>query len=203
MKIAVIGATGTIGRKVCERLKTDHDVIQVGYKSGDYHVDIADKASITHLFEQLGNVDAIICTTGLSAFAPLQELTDEQFELSFNNKVMGQINILRIGQHHLRTGGVIVLTTGVLADHPIPGSAATSAANGAVNAFVKAAALELKDKLRINAVSPAFITESLQAIGADSSQGVSAADTATVYEKVVTGSLSGQIIDVRNALSQE
>ncbi len=63
MKILLIGATGTIGTKVYERLSQKHEVIPVGYKDGDYQVDLADKASIQKLFDQVGNIDAVISTT--------------------------------------------------------------------------------------------------------------------------------------------
>jgi NAD(P)-dependent dehydrogenase (short-subunit alcohol dehydrogenase family) len=198
MKILLIGATGTIGQKVHERLQENHEVIPVGFKDGDYQVDIANKASIQNLFAQVGEVDAVISTTGLSAFASLDELTDEQFSLGWNNKLMGQINILRVGQSHVRKGGVILITTGMLANEPMPGSAATSAVNGALNSFVKAAALELGGKLRINAVSPIFVKETMEMMGMDSTSGMSAADTAKVYEVALDGTMSGEVIDVRD-----
>jgi NAD(P)-dependent dehydrogenase (short-subunit alcohol dehydrogenase family) len=198
MKIILIGATGTIGQKVHERLQGNHEVIPVGFKNGDYQVDIADKDSIQNLFDQAGEVDAVISTTGLSAFAPLGELTDEQFSVGWNNKLMGQINILRVGQSYLREGGVILMTSGMLANEPMPGSASTSAANGALNSFVKAAALELGNKLRINAVSPIFVKETMEMMGMDSSDGMSAADTAKAYQAALEGSMTGEVIDVRN-----
>ena len=198
MKIILIGATGTIGQKVHERLQENHEVIPVGFKDGDYQVDIADKDSIQKLFDQVGEVDAVISTTGLSAFGALDELTDEQFSLGWNNKLMGQINILRVGQSFVREGGVILLTSGMLANEPIPGSASTSAANGALNSFVNAASLELGDKLRINAVSPVFVKETMEMMGMDSSDGMSAGDTAKAYQAALEGSMTGKVIDVRN-----
>jgi NAD(P)-dependent dehydrogenase (short-subunit alcohol dehydrogenase family) len=198
MKIILIGATGTIGQKVHERLQENHEVIPVGFKDGDYQVDIADKNSIQNLFDQVGEVDAVISTAGLSAFGALDELSDEQFSLGWNNKLMGQINILRVGQSFVREGGVILLTSGMLAIEPIPGSASTSAANGALNSFVNAASLELGDKLRINAVSPIFVKETMEMMGMDSSGGMSAADTANAYQAALEGSMTGEVIDVRN-----
>lgn len=198
MKILLIGATGTIGAKVYERLSQKHKVISVGYKDGDYQVDLANKASIQKLFELVGNIDAVISTTGLAHFAALNELTDEQFSLGWNNKLMGQINILRVGQSFVRDGGLILLTSGMLANEPMPGSASVSAVNGAINAFVKAAALELGDRLRINAVSPIFVKETMDMMGMDSASGMSAADTATAYEVALEGTMSGEVIDVRD-----
>ena len=70
MKILLIGATGTIGKKVRERLAENHEVIAAGHSDGDFQVDIADKKSIGKLFDDVGEVDAVISTTGAAAFAP-------------------------------------------------------------------------------------------------------------------------------------
>jgi len=134
---------------------------------------------------------------------PLKELTDEQYALGWENKLMGQINIFRIGQYFVREGGVILLTSGMLANEPMPGSAATSAANGALNSFVKAAALELDNKIRINAVSPIFVKETMEMMGMDSQSGLSAMDTAKAYIAAFEDSMSGEVIDVRDYINYE
>jgi len=198
MKVLLVGATGTIGQKVHERLAKQHDVITAAHRGGDHQVDIADKASIQKLFTQVGEVDAVISTAGSAAFAPLSELSDEQFSLAWNNKLMGQINLLRVGRPHIRGGGVVLLTSGMLASEPMPGSASVSAANGAINAFVRAAALELGDSLRINAISPIFVKETMEMMGMDSASGMSASDTAKAYQVVMEGSATGEVIDVRD-----
>jgi NAD(P)-dependent dehydrogenase (short-subunit alcohol dehydrogenase family) len=198
MKILLIGATGTIGKKVAERLADAHEVICVGTKGGDLQADLGSRESLQDLFEQVGPVDAVISTAGLAEFGALGELTDEQFATGWNNKLMGQINLVRIGRNHLRPGGVILLTSGMLAEQPMPGSTAVSAVNGAINSFVKAAALELDNGHRINAVSPVFVKETMEMMGMDSSDGLSAADTAEAYAAALQGSMSGEVIDVRD-----
>lgn len=198
MKILLIGATGLIGTQVHTLLSQAHEVIPVGYKGGMYQVDIADPVSIQTLFEKVGQVDAVISTAGLAAFGALAELTDEQFQLGLTNKLMGQINLLRIGKKFISPKGVILLTSGVLATDPIPGSAAIATVNGALNAFVKAAALELGSELRINTISPIFVKETMEMMGMDSTSGLSAADTAKAYQGALEGSMSGEVIDVRD-----
>lgn len=198
MKVLLIGATGTIGKKVQERLGDAHEVVPVGHRDGDYKVDIADRESIRKLFSEVGDVDAVISTTGTAAFGPLGELTDEQFSLAWNNKLMGQIDILRTGLPFIRKGGVVLLTSGMLAEQPMPGSASVSAANGALNSFVKAAALELGDTIRVNAVSPVFVKETMEMMGMDSASGMSAFDTAKAYQAGLEGSMTGEVIDVRD-----
>ena len=57
------------------------------------------------------------------------------------------------------------LTTGVLAMQPMPGSASVSMINAALEGFVRAAALEMPRAIRINAVSPPWVKETLMKFG--------------------------------------
>ena len=113
---------------------------------------------------------------------------------------MGQVNLVRIGRHYLRKGGSITLTSGVLAQQPMPGSASISMVNGALEAFVKAAALELGEQLRVNAVSPQFVKETMEMMGMDSQYGISAADTAKAYRQAVEGAHNGETLAVADYL---
>lgn len=197
MKVLVIGATGTIGKAVVELLQKDHDVIKVGSRSGDYKVDLSSKESIQSLFEQVGKVDAVISTTGLANFGTFDELKDEDYALALNNKLMGQVNLVRIGKAYLNEGGSITLTSGLLAKEPIPGSTVVSMANGGLESFVRAASLELQG-MRVNTVSPVFVRETLEKMGMDPSTGMPAADVAKTYKAAIEGDYHGETLDVRN-----
>jgi NAD(P)-dependent dehydrogenase (short-subunit alcohol dehydrogenase family) len=62
---------------------------------------------------------------------------------------------VRVGSHYVRPGGSITITSGVLAQEPIPGAAAISLVNAGLEGFGRAAAFELKsDNIRVNVVSP-------------------------------------------------
>ena len=153
MKIIVIGATGTIGSEVVKALSQNkHEVVRAS-RSGEVKVNIDDPPTIRALFDKVQGVDAVICCAGNATFKPFSELTDADYELGLRSKLTGRVSVARIAKDHLREQGSIVLTTGVLAMHPMPGSASISLVNAGLEGFVRAAALEMPRGLRINAVS--------------------------------------------------
>ncbi|GAA4651173.1 short chain dehydrogenase [Kistimonas scapharcae] len=198
MKILIIGASGTIGKAVTEKLKANHEVITANHNSGDHQVDLGSKASITALFEQVGPVDAVISTTGMARFGTLEQLSDADYQLGLDNKLMGQVNLVRIGKAYLSEGGSVTLTSGFLAQNPMPGSISLSTVNGALEGFVRAAALELGESLRVNTVSPVFVTETAQAMGMGTEGTLPAEQTANAYQASIEGNMTGQILDVRD-----
>lgn len=160
MKIIIIGATGTIGKHVTRALQQEHEVITAGSKSGDLQVNIASAASIENLYAQAGKFDALVCVSGDGHFGPLATMKDEQFRIGVNSKLMGQVNLVLIGQHYINPKGSFTLTSGSLAEDPIVLGTNLSTMNGAINGFVRGAALELDNGVRINAVAPGVVEES-------------------------------------------
>ncbi|MBN3560816.1 short chain dehydrogenase [Aliamphritea spongicola] len=198
MKILIIGATGTIGKALADKLSAEHQVIRAAYSGGDIQVDLGNPASIREMFATTGPVDAVISTAGLANFAPLTQLQDSDYQLALNNKLMGQINLIRLGSEFINDGGSVTLTSGILAKEPMPGSASIAMANGALQSFVLAAALE-ETRINLNVVAPAFVKETMEMMGMDSSTGISAADTASGYIAALTGH-HGETLDVRDYL---
>ncbi len=195
MKILLIGATGTIGSAVATALEARHRVVRVGHTSGDYQVDMADKDSLEALLDAVGRVDAIVCTAGIARFGPLAELSDEDFSFTLRHKLMGQVNLVRVGIDHVSTGGSFTLTSGSLSQRPAPATAAVSMASGALESFARAAALDLDGRQRVNVVSPSSVRETLESMGMDPRPGMPAADLAETYLKVVEGDMTGQVIE--------
>lgn len=141
MKILFIGASGTIGKAVAKRLDNTHEVIAAGYSGGDVTVDLGNARSIAEMFEQVGQVDAVISIAGVANFGAFDQLPDEEYQLALGNKLMGQVNLVRQGRDYINNGGSITLTSGVLSREPMQGGVAVSMVNGALESFVKAAAL--------------------------------------------------------------
>lgn len=197
MKVIIIGATGTIGRAVTEALADHHIVVRVAHTRGEYQVDLASPASIQRLYEEVAPFDAVVCAAGRARLAPLDMLTDEDFRFSLSNKLMGQVNLVRLGVRYISDNGSFTLTSGVLAREPMPGSSAISLVNAGLEGFVRAAALEMPRGIRINAVSPPWVRETLEAMGKDAANGMPAVMVAESYIASVEGRRNGEVIDPR------
>ncbi len=198
MNIVIVGASGTVGSAVSELLAKDHQVIRVGHSRGDARVDMRDPASIKALLAQVGPFDALVVASGSVAFNGLTEMTDEQWQVGLQSKLMGQINLTRAAIPYLNDKGSITLISGILSEEPINWGVSASTVNGAIDHFVKAAACELPRGLRINAVSPTVLEESMDKY-ADFFPGfvpVPAAKVAQAYKRSVMGIQTGQVFRV-------
>ena len=162
MKILIIGGVGTIGKKVSAHFSKKHEIIIGGRTSGDTTVDMADSKSIEAMFESVGHVDAIVCIAGEAKWAAFDSMTEEDFYIGLKSKLMGQVNLVRIGQKYMNAGGSFTLTTGILADYPVDLTTSPAMVNGAIHSFVKAAALELTNRIRINVVSSGLVEDAIE-----------------------------------------
>jgi len=161
VKIIIIGGNGTIGKRVTEHLSKKHEILIAARTSGDLTVDIADKESIKEMFERVEDIDAFICIAGEAKWDKLENLTEDDFYAGIKSKLMGQINLVRIGQNYLNENGSITLTTGILADDPVVMTASAAMVNGGIHSFVKAAALEMKNGIRVNVIASGLVEDAV------------------------------------------
>ncbi|KTD55709.1 dehydrogenase [Legionella santicrucis] len=195
MRIVVIGGTGTLGRAVVKELSSRHEVIIAARQNGDVFVDITEHHSIENMYKTLGRVDSVILTTGTVYFGALDEMTGSQYCIGLNNKLMGQVNTVLIGLPYVNDGGSFTLTSGILNRDPIRYGSSAAMVNGALDGFVKGAAIEMSRGVRINVVSPTVLQESMIDY-ADYFPGfipVPAAKAAIAYSKSVEGTQTGQL----------
>lgn len=197
MRVIVIGAAGAIGRAVVAELGQRHDIVTVGATRGQYQVDMADIGQVRALFARVGPADAVVVAAGALHLAPLPEMTPELFRVGLDSKLMGQVNVALVAQSHLNDGGSITLTSGI--DETLPDGASAIMVNSAIEGFVRGAAVELRRGLRINAVAPTVLEESMAAYGHlfIGYQPVPGRRAALSYARSVDGPHTGRIYQAR------
>jgi len=198
MKILVIGGKGTIGKKVTERLSKKHEVIIAGRSSGDVTVDFSESSSIKTMFEKIGKVDSIVTIAGDAKWDKFNNLSEDDFYIGIKSKLMGQVNVVRIGKDYLKPGGSITLSTGILADDPVDMTTSAAMVNGAIHSFTKAVALELENGARVNVVCSDLVEDSYEKYK-DYFPGNTPVPMQKIvdgYVKCIEGKITGRIIRI-------
>jgi NAD(P)-dependent dehydrogenase (short-subunit alcohol dehydrogenase family) len=199
VKIMLVGATGRLGTAVGEALTgRGHDVVTVGRSAGDVRADVADPEQTARVFAEVGGLDAVACAAGDVPYARVVDMTPEDYLRAYRGKVAAQVELVRQGTRHVAERGSFTLISGVLAQEPIVTGSAAAMANGAVEAFVRAAAIEIAPQ-RVNAVSPTVFAESMAEYG-DSFPGITPVGVdlvAAAYVRSIEGALTGQVFRVQ------
>jgi NAD(P)-dependent dehydrogenase (short-subunit alcohol dehydrogenase family) len=197
MKILVVGASGTLGSAVVAELAGRHEVIRAS-RNGDVQVDIRDIDSIRAMYEKTGPLDAVVCTAGKAHFGPLADITAEKMAIGINDKLMGQVNLVLEGTRHLVDGGSFTLVSGILGEEPIRAGANASLGNGAIDSFVRSAAIELPRGIRINSVSATVFEEAMGHYGPffRGFKPIPVADAALAFSRSVEGADTGKVFRV-------
>lgn len=198
MKVLLVGASGIIGRGIDAELSQRHEIVRASRSSGDVNVDLTDIASIRAMFAKVGKVDAVVSATGKVHFGDFSEMEDDKYRIGINDKLMGQVNLVLVGRDHVADNASFTLTTGILSKDPIRYGSSASMVNGAIESFVRAAAIEMKPGLRINAVSPGVILEAMEGYAPyfHGHDPVPAARAALGYAKSVEGLQTGQVFEI-------
>ncbi len=200
MKILVIGGHGTIGNQVVtclQQSEPNNEIIPISRKT-NISVDITDIQSITNMFATVKHFDALISCAGHSIFRDIYALELQDWQKSLQSKLLGQILLVQEGIKYIKQGGSFTITSGILSEQPIAGSAITSTINRGLEGYVLAAAMGYREKARINIVSPTIVNQASHSIG-NYFKGfpqVDAKDVAKAYEKSVYGIMTGQIIKI-------
>lgn len=195
MNILLIGS-GHVGSAAHAALSTKHEVITAS-RSTEPSVDLDRLDTIAELFEAVGHVDAVVVCAGSVPYKPLGELTRGDYHSGLANKVLGQVEVVRIGTPFVNDGGSITLTTGILAREAVATGAAASLANGAIESFVMGAAAEMPRGIRINSVSPTVLSSAPEYF--DTFPGfppVSPELVGQAYLRAVAGVANGSVIIV-------
>jgi NAD(P)-dependent dehydrogenase (short-subunit alcohol dehydrogenase family) len=195
MRILLVGAHGTLGRAVAAELSARHQVIRAGRTDSDLRLDLTDPDSVQRALDSAGPLDAIVSGAGNVHFGPLTEMTDALYGIGLRDRLVCQVNLVLAGRAVLADGGSFTPVSGVLADEPIRNGSSASMVNGALEALVRAAAVELPRGLRIDAVSPGVLQESMPGYApyCRGFEPVPGARAALAFSRSVEGADTGKI----------
>jgi NAD(P)-dependent dehydrogenase (short-subunit alcohol dehydrogenase family) len=121
-----------------------------------YPADIGDLAQVTELFERVGRLSHLVVTAADLPYGPAVSLPEESMVRAVRSKILGPLFAAQRAAPRITTPGSITFTSGVAASRPAPGGALAATVNGALEAMVRALALELAP-IRVNAVSPGWV----------------------------------------------
>ena len=127
-------------------------------------MDVLDENNLASFYDKIGKYDVLInaATGGERALGPFMNMNLEGYRNSFK-KLWGYTNTVRLGLSQLSKNGCIVLVSGSPARKCKPGQIALASVGGAVEAFSRSLASEIKP-IRINIVSPGIIDTPMVAL---------------------------------------
>jgi len=170
-KVALItGAASGIGRAIAQRfaeegahlvlcdLKAGENAARTAWVTGDIsEADTVERAFGTAV-DTFGGVDIVVSNAGIARPAPIEELTEEDWERSFAVNSRAHFLVARAAMRLLRVqglGGSIVFNASKNVLAPGKGFAAYSAAKAAEAQLAKVLALEAADiSVRVNTLHP-------------------------------------------------
>lgn len=207
LRILLVGANGVVGRCVLHSLQASHDVISASLDpaQGDHEIqlDLSDANSLVNALKNLGPLDAVISAAGRARFGALAEAMPAALEasvygLGLQDKLMGQVNLALAAREVLRPGGSITLTSGTTSTEPVLGGAGLSMVNGALEAWVGAAATEMPQGWRLNVVSPSLVEGTPESACAafPGFEKVSSECVALAYRRCLFSGIRGKVVRV-------
>ena len=125
-------------------------------------VDTADEDSVTHFFEPVAAVDALLTTAASYTTGPFTTSTIEEARSPFESKFWGQYRVVHAALPLLSPDASVVLMSGAASVRPAGPAAAYVAANAAIEGLARGLAVELAP-VRVNAVAPGTINGNLWA----------------------------------------
>jgi len=191
-KVAVVtGASKGIGAGIASEFAAEGASVVVNYASAKQDADrvvdeiskrggravaiqgnVAKKSEVQRLFAEaekaFGKIDILVNNAGVYQFAPLEEITEEEFHREFNTNVLGMMLATQEALKHFGPEGGSIINIGSLASSLTPPTAVIyNATKGAVDAITRTLAKELGPrKIRVNSVNPGMvITEGATAGG--------------------------------------
>jgi len=179
-RVMVAGATGTIGRAVCELLRARGDDLVLLARSekelrrvsrelgGAAHARVIaadlsqrgapEKAAASAL--RTGPVDDVVWCAGLFAREPIELVTHASMIELFAIHAVAPVLLVRALRESLAASrGAVIALSDAGVDRPFPNHTGYLAAKGAMDAAMRALAVELAPDVRVNVLRPGIITD--------------------------------------------
>ena len=160
---------------------------EAGTKGHSIAADITDPARCREIVDEtvrvLGGLDILVNNAGKQvAVDRIEDLTDEQFELTFRTNVFANFWITKSALAHLPEGASIINTASLEAYKPAPDRLDYAATKAAINNLSKGLALQLAPRgIRVNVVAPGPVWTALQVSGGVSDEQMEAFDDESAY----------------------
>jgi 3-oxoacyl-[acyl-carrier protein] reductase len=191
-KVAIVtGASKGIGAAIAKRLAAagasvvvnyassregaDRVVAEIAGKAGKaiaVKADVSKAADVQRLFDAtkkaFGSLDVLVNNAGVYGFAPLEEVTEDEFHREFNINVLGVLLASREAMKYFGPhGGSVINISSMASMSPTPAAVVYSATKGAVDTITRVLAKELgPKKIRVNAINPGGVeTEGVHSLG--------------------------------------
>jgi 3-oxoacyl-[acyl-carrier protein] reductase len=147
------------------------EITESGGKAVAVHGDVTKLADSSGIIDaavkNYGRLDILVNNSGVYEFAPVEEITEEQFHRQFNTNVLGLLLITQAAIKHLGEGSSIINISSAVTRLTPPASAVYSGTKGAVDAITGVFSRELgQKKIRVNSINPGIVeTEGVQTAG--------------------------------------
>jgi len=195
-KVAVVtGASKGIGAGIAKQFAAEGAAVVVNYASSKSDADkvvdeitkrggqavavqgsVAKKVDVEKLFasaeKAFGKIDILVNNAGVYEFAPVADVTEQQFHRMFDTNVLGLVLATQEALKHFNTNGGSIINISSLASTLTPPTAVVyNATKGAVDAITRTLAKELGPrKIRVNSINPGMVvTEGVTSGGFDQS----------------------------------
>ncbi|WP_108832303.1 SDR family NAD(P)-dependent oxidoreductase [Actinomyces sp. Marseille-P3109] len=146
-----------VGRRVekLASLAADFSTEQVAVIAEDLTRPSAANKVVTAAVERFGRVDGVVNNAGRARFAPLENVTYDDFATMFAINVWAPATLIRVALPHLREHhGAVVNVSSVGGTLPMPGRSLYGASKAALNSLTRSLSRELAPAVRVNAVLP-------------------------------------------------
>ena len=155
--------------------RTVNTILDAGGEAIVCHRDIGSRteveAMIADTIHHYGRVDIMIHNAAVYPIIPIEDLDDSNWERTLTVNLTAGFRATQACLPYFRKqgGGRIIFTSSVTGPRvAMPGTAHYAASKGAINAFIKTAALEFgRENITVNGVEPGYILTSAMDVLAD------------------------------------